>query len=245
MSNYKELVRRLGEKYILGTPGHQAAYAIETLSAALEAEELTNDRLRDEIAQAVGDREKLAAEVERLKRNSYPHMCRDGHEQVGHACNYEPEELSCPVCRAQSERDDEVERLTKERDEARALYTQAEERLSRAPHQSEIDELRETVARLQQTLEAYGDGGNDGPSMHAFLGDYQLVKDAIGGSYTAEAFEALKAKEARLADIERQVRERCERICATYGVLLLHDGDGVRKRHAPECMKVEMFGDEA
>ncbi len=35
------------------------------------------------------------AEAERLKRNSYPHMCRDGHPQIGHATDDE----MCPVCK--------------------------------------------------------------------------------------------------------------------------------------------------
>lgn len=100
---------------------------------------------------------------------------------------------------------------------------------------AEVERLRETVARLQETLEAYGDGGNEGPSMHAFLGDYQLVKEAIGGSYTAESFEALTEKASRLADIERQVRERCVWICQ-YHV-------GRQHPHAPECMAVELFGE--
>lgn len=43
VSDYKELVRRLEEKYILGTPGHQAAQAIEKLSAEVE-------RLKQELA---------------------------------------------------------------------------------------------------------------------------------------------------------------------------------------------------
>ena len=69
----------------------------------------------------------------------------------------------------------------------------------------ERDEARETVARLQETLEAYGDGGNEGPSMHAFLGDYQLIKGALGGSYTAEAFEALKDKAMELDELRIEV----------------------------------------
>jgi DNA repair exonuclease SbcCD ATPase subunit len=57
----------------------------------------------------------------------------------------------------------------------------------RADHEA----LRETNARLQETLEAYGDGGNEGPSIHAFIGDYR-------------AFERLKADhEALRADFER------------------------------------------
>lgn len=40
---------------------------LDNLSAQLEAEEATNDRLRDEIAEAVGARERMAAEVERWR----------------------------------------------------------------------------------------------------------------------------------------------------------------------------------
>lgn len=38
--------------------------------------------------------------------NTYPHMCRDGHAEIGHSVSgFEPEELACPVCRALSQRD--------------------------------------------------------------------------------------------------------------------------------------------
>jgi len=47
-----------------------AARVIRELSAQLEAEEATNDRLRDEIAEAVGARERMAAEVERLRQEA-------------------------------------------------------------------------------------------------------------------------------------------------------------------------------
>lgn len=49
--------------------------------------------------------------------SSYPHMCQDGHEQIGFSnSDYEPEELSCPVCRVAAH----AERVERERDEALA-----------------------------------------------------------------------------------------------------------------------------
>jgi len=38
------------------------------------------------------------AELARTKANSYPHMCRDGHAQIGHST----EDEMCPVCKAES-----------------------------------------------------------------------------------------------------------------------------------------------
>lgn len=31
------------------------------------------------------------------KQNTYPHMCRDGHQQIGHS---DSEHEQCPLCRA-------------------------------------------------------------------------------------------------------------------------------------------------
>ncbi|MEQ1891059.1 MAG: hypothetical protein ABL998_00835 [Planctomycetota bacterium] len=108
----------------------------------------------------------------------------------------------------------EVERLTKERDEAHAARL-VEDRL-KMEALAENDELHATATRLQETLEAYGDGGNEGPSMHAFLGDYQLVKEAIGGSYTAEAFQAITEKAKALDELEAWLRDPTAevRLCA-------------------------------
>ena len=39
----------------------------------------------------------LHARVAALEANSYPHMCRDEHEQIGHR---DSEHEMCPVCRA-------------------------------------------------------------------------------------------------------------------------------------------------
>lgn len=51
----------------------------------------------------------LQAEVERLRHNSYPHMCRDGHQQIGHSDD-KPDEM-CPLCRTESRLDRLLERL--------------------------------------------------------------------------------------------------------------------------------------
>lgn len=42
-----------------------------------------------------------------VKRWSYPHMCRDGHAEIGFRDDVpgQPEEMSCPVCHARAERD--------------------------------------------------------------------------------------------------------------------------------------------
>ena len=58
-------------------------------------------RLRHEALDCTHSRaEMLAAkdaEIERLKWNSYPHMCRDEHVQIGHS---DSENERCPLCRA-------------------------------------------------------------------------------------------------------------------------------------------------
>ena len=48
-----------------------------------------NERLRSELAAARA----RVTELERLVYNSYPHMCRDDHPQIGHS-----EDELCPVC---------------------------------------------------------------------------------------------------------------------------------------------------
>lgn len=40
--------------------------------------------------------------------NSYPHMCRDGHEEIGH---HDSEHEECPLCRALAERDAALEKM--------------------------------------------------------------------------------------------------------------------------------------
>ena len=56
-----------------------------------------------------------------------------------------------------------------------------------------VAELEATVARLNTTLQAYGDGGNEGPSICGFIEeDPNLLR-------------LLKTKQARVADLEREV----------------------------------------
>jgi hypothetical protein len=63
--------------------------------------------LRDDVALAFKtcnqQRERIAElenELAALKGNSYPHMCRDEHEQIGHS---DSENERCPLCRAKDE----------------------------------------------------------------------------------------------------------------------------------------------
>lgn len=136
-----------------------AARERDELRAALEAEELTNDRLRDEIAQAVGDREKLAAEVERWKDPESEERQQIQEEiifSLGEGSRSEIElregqleatEVVLALARA------EVERLTKERDGARALAQADSLKLGLvvaelAAVRLELDELRAKVERL-------------------------------------------------------------------------------------------------
>ena len=43
-------------------------------------------------------------ENERLRRDHMAHFCQDGHTPIRHNdSDYEPEELSCPVCRERNE----------------------------------------------------------------------------------------------------------------------------------------------
>lgn len=53
----------------------------------------------------------------------------------------------------------------------------------------------------------------------------------------ADAARLLREKASRLADIERQVRERCAIVCTP--------GMYIGKRHAPECMLVDLGFTEA
>jgi len=45
----------------------------------------------------VSDIEKRDAEIAQLRHGSYPHMCRDGHVQIGHSDSGDDER--CPLCR--------------------------------------------------------------------------------------------------------------------------------------------------
>lgn len=114
-------------------------------------------------------------------------------------------------------KDAEIERLKA----ARAGFAEALRVVE--PLKKELAEARETVARLQETLEAYGDGGNEGPSMHAFLGDYRIIEEAIGGSYTAEAFEALTEKAKALDELEAWLRDP-ERVAQSALVQINQEG---------------------
>ena len=49
------------------------------------------------------DLEEAEWERDRPQANSYPHMCRDGHERIGHS---DSEHEMCPLCRARAERDE-------------------------------------------------------------------------------------------------------------------------------------------
>jgi len=87
--------------------------------------EKANKELRDLIHDNEKQREKqeaLMAEVARLQAsydtevrewNSYAHMCQNDHVRIGHSdSDYEPEELSCPVCRERNRREALEERIT-------------------------------------------------------------------------------------------------------------------------------------
>lgn len=66
------------------------------------------DTMTDEAGRLAERVAELEAEIERLRQWSYPHVCRAGHPEVGHAESSSSSKLlSCPVCRERAE----IERL--------------------------------------------------------------------------------------------------------------------------------------
>jgi hypothetical protein len=51
--------------------------------------------IHENIRALEAERDEARAESERLRWNSYPHMCRDDHQQIGHS---DSENERCPVC---------------------------------------------------------------------------------------------------------------------------------------------------
>lgn len=91
-------------------------FSDEFLEFAVQCSSQYDDTTRNMARELLENRKRIA-ELERLKHNSYPHMCRDEHVQIGHADN--SSEL-CPLCRVINERDAlraEVKRLTGAGDE--------------------------------------------------------------------------------------------------------------------------------
>ena len=60
---------------------------------------ITDKGYKKALAEAEIRYDQLAQENVRLKANSYPHMCRDDHEQIGHS---DSEQELCPFCKAQA-----------------------------------------------------------------------------------------------------------------------------------------------
>lgn len=78
------------------------------------------------------------AEIERMRSNSYPHMCRMDHERIGHR---DSENERCPVCL----RDDEIERLRAEVQSGLGRETALRSRLevlATLPGKPTFDELK-------------------------------------------------------------------------------------------------------
>jgi hypothetical protein len=48
-------------------------------------------------------------EIKELKEKWYPHMCRDGHDEVGHKTDYE----DCPACKVKQELEKQKEEFIK------------------------------------------------------------------------------------------------------------------------------------
>ena len=102
---------------------------------------------------------------------------------------------------------------------------------------AERDELRRTIERLTKELD---EARAVVSACHEAIGESPTSDDGTLAEgialHLSELRAALAFSEARLADIARQVRERCKIICAENYL--------PRGRHASECMAVDLgFGD--
>ena len=82
-------------------PGETYKDAYERLKAQVAS---LSARYETSLNEVADERFILREENAVLKVNSYPHMCRDGHETIGHS---DGEHEMCPLCRALAE----IERL--------------------------------------------------------------------------------------------------------------------------------------
>lgn len=149
------------------------------------------DTLVDRRADLLSAIDARDAEIERLNRNSYPHMCRMDHEQIGHR---DSENERCPVCL----RDDEIERLRAEVQSGLGRETALRSRL-------------EVLATLpgKPTFDELKSAGDSRPTPTLA----EVAKDLMAAIYAnpdriargvVAAAAAIEGAEALLAELERR-----------------------------------------
>jgi hypothetical protein len=105
MSDVERLIEELEALFVREWTEQEVWTALHVIAGTVQKTIPTLRELAAKLQSAEQEKAEAVAQRDRLKPNHYPHMCRDGHPQIGHADNSSE---MCPVCRVAAERDEAV-----------------------------------------------------------------------------------------------------------------------------------------